>query len=126
MTSLERPPALVLSEAAPALAFQSTNALYDEQPQLWKMGERGRVRTLEDFGHHFQALAALDAAVFADHVAYSRALFQNRGFPLKWLDDAWRIMADTLGRELPPAVAERALQVLRDGSRDHDSVSPTG
>lgn len=113
MKAVDRPPGVILTEAAPMLAFQATAALYEEQPELWKIGERGRARTLEDFGHHFQALATLDATVFADHVAYSRALFQNRGFPLKWLDDAWRIMAETLQRELPPEVAEEAIQVLR-------------
>jgi len=115
MKSVDRPPVLLLSEAAPMLAFKATDALYEEQPELWKIGERGRARTLEDFGHHFQALASLDATVFADHVAYCRALFQNRGFPFKWLDDAWRVMADTLQRELPPEVAEPAIQVLRAG-----------
>jgi hypothetical protein len=34
---------------------------------------------------------------------------------LKWLDDAWRTMVATLKRELPPAVAEQAVQVLRAG-----------
>jgi hypothetical protein len=115
MKGVKRPPVLLLAEAAPMLAFKATAALYEEQPELWKMGERGRARTLEDFGHHFAALATLDAAVFAEHVAYCRTLFQNLGFPAKWLDDAWRIMADALQRELPPAVAEQALQVLRAG-----------
>ncbi|HEY0493693.1 MAG TPA: hypothetical protein VGD57_09520, partial [Candidatus Dormibacteraeota bacterium] len=85
MKSVERPPTLLLSEAASMLAFKATAALYEEQPELWKMGERGRARTLEDFGHHFEALATLDATVFADHVAYCRTLFENLGFPLKWL-----------------------------------------
>jgi hypothetical protein len=117
VTSVDRPAGIILTEAAPMLAFQATNALYEEQPQLWQMGEQGRARTLEDFGHHFHALGTLDATIFTDHVAYCRTLFRNLGFPLKWLDDAWRIMADTLQRELPPEVAEQAVQVLRAGSK---------
>jgi hypothetical protein len=114
--AVDRPPTVVLSEAAPMLAFKATAALYEQQPDLWRMGERGRARTLEDFGRHFEALANMDRDLFAAHVAYCQNLFANLGFPAAWLTDAWRVMADTVQRELPPAVADQAIQVIRTGS----------
>jgi len=98
------------------LALLATRGLYDEQPDLWRMGERGRERTLEDFTHHFRALEVLDDRVFRRHVEYCQSLFQSRGFPQKWLDDAWRWMKLVIERELPPAVARPALAVLSAGT----------
>jgi hypothetical protein len=116
MTSVDREPSVLLAEAAPMLAFRATAALYEEQPALWQMGERGRARTLEDFGHHFEALATLDQALFREHVVYCQALFKSHKFTSAWLTDAWRVMSETITHELPPAVAEQALRVLRAGS----------
>ena len=118
MTSGEqdRPVVTVLTEAVDALAYRATDALYREQPDLWRMGERGRARTLEDFVRHFEALATLDSALFRDHVAYCQKLFANHGFPAAWLTDAWRIMADAIHSELPAAVADQAIQVIRTAS----------
>ncbi|HSO93068.1 MAG TPA: hypothetical protein VLS53_01180 [Candidatus Dormibacteraeota bacterium] len=107
--------AMVLTEAVAALAYRATNTLYEEKPDLWRMGERGRARTLEDFGHHFEALATMDRDLFAAHVAYCEKLFANHGFPAAWLTDAWRVMADTVQRELPPTVADQAIQIIRAG-----------
>jgi len=98
------------------LAFEATTALYEEQPGLWRMGERGRARTLEDFGRHFESLASLDADQFAGYVRYCEALFDNHGFPRQWLFDAWRIMATVIRRELPPPVANPAIAVLAGAS----------
>jgi hypothetical protein len=116
MTSPERNPTQVLAEAAGMLSFEATRALYDEQPALWTMGERGRTRTLADFGHHFESLATLDEAVFSAYVRYCETLFDNHHFPRRWLTDAWRIMAVVIGREMPPGVAARAIEVLTAGS----------
>jgi|GEM_PF-2234332 len=113
MKSVNRTPTLLLSEAAPMLAFKATAALYEEQPELWKLGERGRARTLEDFGHHFGALAPLDAGVFREHVLFCEQLFDNHGFPRAWLTDAWRIMAQTIREEMSESAAIPALDVLR-------------
>ncbi len=87
----ERQADAVLTEAAAHLAFLSTKALYDEQPDLWKLGEDGRRHTLDDFVLHFTAVASgVDA--FRAHVDYSYTLFAQRDFPRRWLDDAWRVM----------------------------------
>ena len=112
----DREPSAVLSEAAPLLAYRATAALYDEQPDLWRLGERGRARTLEDFGRHLEALATLDTDLFREYVNYCVGLFTSHGFPQSWLVDAWRIMARTIEREMPADVSARALDVLRIGS----------
>lgn len=108
-----REPTVVLAEATGYLALTATRKLYDEQPDLWKLGEHGRARTLEDFTHHLRMLAGLSPSVFAAHVAYCDGLWTSRGFPRKWLDDAWRILDDVLREELPPRVHEPARALLR-------------
>lgn len=116
MKDSERPPDVVLAELAPMLSILATRGLYEEQPELWEMGERGRAHTLEDFNHHFRALQPLDASVFRSHVQYCQNLFAAREFPQRWLDDAWRWMAAVIERELPKAAAESALAVLREAT----------
>lgn len=108
----ERDPRIVLGESVGALALVATNRLYAEQPELWKLGEHGRARTLEDFTHHLRQLSGLSAEVFAGHVDYCHRLWTSRGFPQKWLDDAWRIIDEVLRSELPPAVHEPAVALL--------------
>lgn len=120
----ERDAEVILAEVAPVLALRATQALYAEQPALWEMGERGRARTLEDFGHHFRALQSLNVTAFRSHVDYCRQLFRARGFPEKWLDDAWRWMAAVIEQELPPPIAERALAVLSEGIRPKETANP--
>jgi hypothetical protein len=108
----DRDPAVVLREAVPALALTATRRLYAEQPALWELGENGRARTLEDFTHHLRRLATLSEDTFRSHVEYCHDLFEARGFPRAWLDDAWRILDGVLRDELPPAVHEPARRVL--------------
>ncbi|HEY8679119.1 MAG TPA: hypothetical protein VIN39_10875 [Candidatus Dormibacteraeota bacterium] len=116
MSNPEREPTMVLSEAVGMLSFAALRALYEEQPALWQMGERGRARTLEDFAHHFESLATLDPDAFSAHVRYCETLFDHHHFPRQWLTDAWRVMALVIGREMPPAVATQAIEVLTSGS----------
>ena len=113
MTAPERDPRTVLAESVGYLALAATRRLYDEQPSLWDLGEHGRARTLEDFTHHLKALASLDEVTFRNHVDYCRRLFADRNLPLRWLDDAWRTMATVLTDELPAAVADPAVELLR-------------
>ena len=94
------------------LAVLAARGLYEEQPELWRLGESGRARTIEDFNHHFRALQSLNAAAFAAHVAYCENLFAARGFPKQWLDDAWRWMRTVIRRELPTPCAVATLAVM--------------
>ena len=112
-----RAPAVVLAEYVGLLTMRSTDALYAEQDDLWALGEQGRQHTYEDFGHHFRVLAALDADIFATHVRYCVDLFDKRGFPQRWLEDAWRIMAHTIDVELPGDVADLATATMTVGLR---------
>jgi hypothetical protein len=108
-----RDPGAVLREAVGYLALLATRRHYDEQPDLWSLGEHGRARTLEDYQHHFRHLAALDARVWDRHLRYCDDLFTQRGFPKRWLHDAWRIMTEVLEAEMPPEVRAPALELLR-------------
>ena len=114
----------VLVELSHFLAVLATRSMYDEQPELWQLGEPGYAHTLEDFGHHFRALATLDEAVFASHVQFCIDLFRQRSFPQQWLTDGWRHMAVVIRRELPPEVAEDAVRVLRQGVMDAGGEAP--
>ncbi len=104
----------LLHERAPALALTARRLLYEEQPELSELGENGRERTLEDFVHHFRALATMDTAIFAAHVRYCRQLFALRAFPQTWLTDAWRFMEMTMARDMP-SHAEEVTAVLHAG-----------
>lgn len=114
----ERPVDTVLAETAAHLAYLATEALYAEQPELWDLGERGRFHTLNDFTLHFQAVAS-GRDGFAAHVAYSRELFEDKGFPQRWLADAWRVMREMAVAHLQdPARTEflRRLDAIVGGS----------
>jgi hypothetical protein len=118
MKDSERAATIVLEELTPMLALLATRGLYEEQPALWTLGENGRARTLEDFSHHFRALQGLSVPAFRAHLQYCEDLFAARGFPHRWLEDAWRWMAVVIEREVPPPIAEQALGVLRAGVGD--------
>jgi hypothetical protein len=114
----------LLVELTDFLAVVATRAMYDEQPELWQLGEQARARALEDFGHHFRALATLDEVVFASHVEFCMNLFRQRSFPQQWLTDGWRHMAAVMERELAPKVAEEAVRVLRQGVASAGGEAP--
>ena len=99
------------------LAALATRAVYQEQPDLWRFGEAGRARTLEDFVHHFRALATMDEVVFEAHVRYCEGLLSVRRFPFTWLQDAWRHMAVVVTAELPEAAAAPVIRLLVGGVR---------
>lgn len=95
----ERSTRVVLTEVAAHLAYLATEALYEAQPALWDLGEKGRFHTLDDFTMHFRAVAEGEQA-FRTHVDYTYRLFDERGFPRAWLADAWRFMRLVADREL--------------------------
>ena len=107
----QRPPGVILAERAEHLAFLATEQTYVRQPELWEMGEHGRARTLEDFGHHFRAMARGTAA-FQAHIEYCEKLFTSRNFPLRWLDDAWQTMGEICSAELGGEAFETAMDTL--------------
>jgi hypothetical protein len=108
----QRDPGAVLREAVGYLALLATRRHYEEQPALWELGEQGRARTLEDYEHHFRHLATLDARVWTGHLRYCDELFSQRGFPKRWLTDAWRIMGQVLDDEMPPEVRAATRDLL--------------
>jgi hypothetical protein len=107
-----RDPSDLIHESVGLLAVLATRSLYDEQPELWRLGESGRARTHEDFVQHFRALATMDEVVFEAHVRYCEGLFSSRGYPQKWLDDAWRHMQSVLAAELPETASAPAVRLL--------------
>ena len=78
----------LLVELTDFLAVVATRAMYDEQPELWQLGEQARAHTLEDFAHHFRVLATLDEIVFTSHVQFCIDLFRQRSFPQQWLTES--------------------------------------
>jgi len=89
--------------------------MYAEQPALAAMGDRGRAHTVEDFGHHFRALASMDTERFTEHVRYCVGLFDARSFPQAWLTDAWCHMEEVIKQEMTPEIALPAIAVLVSG-----------
>ena len=65
MTADDRDPRIVLRESVGTLALAATNRLYAEQPELWKLGEHGRARTLEDFEPFLVRLRTAKPQIFA-------------------------------------------------------------
>lgn len=110
----ERPARAWLSESTGWLALLATRETYDAQPQLWELGEYGRARTIEDFTHHLRA--AIDGGrAWRAHLQYCVTLFSQRGFPGRWLTDAFVTLDEVLERELPADVTEGVRAVLRTG-----------
>lgn len=99
-TTPERAPEAWLDECRPVIALLATRDTYAAQPSLWKLGEYGRARTIEDFEHHLRAAAGSEAQWRA-HVAYCLELFTARGFPFRWLTDAFGTLSRLLGEQLP-------------------------
>jgi hypothetical protein len=109
-----REPMVVLREAVGHLAYLATERHYAEQPDLWAShGERGRALTMEDYTHHLRHLVPLREDLWVAHLRYCEELFASRGFPHRWLTDAFRILGDVLAVELPAEVSEPALAILR-------------
>lgn len=92
-----------LSESLSFLALVATRDTYAAQPRLWDLGEYGRARTIEDFEHHLRAAMTCDRQ-WHNHLVYCVSLFEQRGFPLRWLTDAFATLSRVLAENLPADV----------------------
>lgn len=96
-----------IRESIPWLSLMAARDTYAVQPELWRLGEDGRARTIEDFTHHLRAALAGEV-LWRRHLEYSLKLFDARGFPHRWLRDAFATLSsvldeafgETLGRDL--------------------------
>ena len=113
----DRPPQAWLRESIGWLALEATRLTYERQPQLWKLGEYGRARTIEDFTHHLNAVVPADEARWRSHLRYSVTLFDLRGFPQHWLSDAFATLDGVLESALPPEVTAAARGLLAAAPR---------
>lgn len=84
-----------IRESVPWLSLMAARDTYAEQPELWRLGEEGRARTIEDFSHHLRAALAGEL-LWREHLQYSLTLFDSRGFPQRWLRDAFATLSDVL------------------------------
>ena len=100
-----------LSESLESLALLATRRTYEADPSLWRLGEHGRARTLEDFTHHLRA-ALGNEALWIKHVAYSLELFDARGFPQRWLTEAFETLRAVLVDSFPDEVTREVAQRL--------------
>lgn len=102
-----------VAESLETLALLATRRTYEAEPGLWRLGEHGRARTLEDFTHHLRAALGNDA-LWTKHLAYSLELFDARGFPQRWLTEAFatlrEVVLDSFPDSVTRAVAERLEQ----------------
>jgi len=107
-----RNPSVVLKEAVHALALAATQQHYKNQPALWKMGEWGRARTLEDYAHHFTTHSTLDVETWKGYLKWCEEFWDKRGYPHVWLTDGWAIMRQVLQEKMHPEVAKKAIAIL--------------
>ena len=77
------------------LSLLAARDTYARQPELWRLGEDGRARTIEDFSHHLRAALAGEA-LWRQHLEYSLKLFDARGFPQRWLREAFGTLSEVL------------------------------
>lgn len=113
----ERSPAAWLDECSTLIALLATRDTYAGQPSLWELGEHGRARTIEDFEHHLRA-ARGNAAQWRTYLDYCLTLFDARGFPFRWLTDAFTTLAAVLSREFPPEVTGAVRDQLEAGEAE--------
>jgi hypothetical protein len=106
----QRVDALWLRESIDWLALMATSRTYAHHPELWRLGEQGRARTIEDFTHHLRAALAGDLQ-WREHLTYSVTLFDARGFPQRWLRDAFvtlsAVLAEAFGESVGREVRAR-------------------
>ena len=110
-----RSPSAWLSESLSFLALLATRDTYAAQPRLWELGEHGRARTIEDFEHHLRAAMTSDRQ-WDDHLAYCVSLFAQRGFPLRWLTDAFATLERVLAENLPADIVAEIRRRLAGGA----------
>ncbi len=111
----QRPAQAWLDESVGWIALLATRHTYAAQPALWELGEWGRARTIEDFTHHLRAAIA-GSRHWRRHVAYCLTLFDRRGYPFRWLTDAFATLSVILAEELPQALTIQARTVLGSGA----------
>ena len=95
------------------LALLATRRTYVADPGLWRLGEQGRARTIEDFTHHLRSALGGDAH-WRSHLDYSMRLFDARGFPQRWLLDAFVTLQEVLADSFPAEVTEVVRRRLED------------
>ena len=109
-----RPAAAWLKESLSLLALIATRDTYAAQPALWDLGENGRARTIEDFEHHLRAAMGTERQ-WHDHLAYCLSLFSQRGFPMRWLTEAFVTLDRVIAENLPADVAAEICARLAQG-----------
>lgn len=95
-----------------ALADRVVARQYGMQPEQWAVyGKEGREKSVRDVRYHLtylsEAIAASDAGLFSDYVAWSQTLFAGLGFEEGVLVQTLRCMGEVLNEAL--SVQEMAL-----------------
>ena len=83
---------------------------YALQAGLWEgYGEDGREKSVRDAGYHLtylsQALSVSDPSLFANYVAWTKALFAGLGFPDGVLVATLQCTSEVLNQHLPPGLS---------------------
>lgn len=106
-----RDPQAWLTESIGWLALMATRRTYRADPGLWRLGEHGRARTVEDFSHHLRA-ALGGEDLWHRHLEYCIKLFDARGFPQRWLYDAFSTLRGVLADSFPADVTQAVDSLL--------------
>jgi hypothetical protein len=113
----ERPASAWLLESVGWLSLEATRRSYEADPGLWRLGEYGRARTIEDYGHHLRAVVHADERTWHDYVRYCMTLFDARGFPQRWLTEAFATLSAILAEALPEHLTADVRRLLDDAPR---------
>lgn len=109
-----------LRAMVPDLAERIVALQYGRESDRWgQYGEVGRAKSVRDSGYHLAYLAeawdADDPSLFAEYVAWVKALFANLGFAESVLPNTLACTREVLAESLPAPVRERALAILDAG-----------
>ena len=114
---------IAIREQAPALAEQVVDNIYRRQRERWgSYGEEGRQKSVRDAGYHLrylaEALAADDAALYTEYLAWVKVLFAGLNFSPSVLHDTLAEMHAVISESVPENMRAEILEVLESGRRE--------
>lgn len=117
---------IAISEAMVAQQYELYPAL------AVRYGERGRLKCLQDAGHHLdylaESLAVAQPLLFTDYLAWAKIMLAGRNIPVEDLMVNMDCLSDALCRTLAPAMAKVAVDYVTlsmDGLREAAATIPT-
>lgn len=110
---MPRSAARTVREAVPLVSERVVEKIYAAQRERWQSDDQSRrQKSVRDVGYHLsylaEALAADDAALFSEYLAWAKALFAGLNFPDEMLPDTLQtmrsVLAETIAEDARPGV----------------------